>query len=105
MTLDEFLDKHPEIAKSDERMQLLSVAWFMLRHENKKDFTSGELRERYNECALNHGMLESTLNDLCTADKKPVTSGNDGTGRYAYALARWMRDELNQIYRNCLPTG
>jgi uncharacterized membrane protein len=101
MTLDEFLDKRPEIATANRIEHFFAVAWFFLRHEDKPRFTLKEMMDRMKEVGLDNWNVPVLANRFCGTEDKKLINTVDGTTHY-YALMRHIKDALDQKYKDCL---
>lgn len=103
MTLDDFLDRRPEIATGTHVEQFFAVAWFFLRQEGKPRFTLKEMMERMKEVGIDPSEMPILAVRFCGTEDKKLMNTVDGQTHY-YALIRHMKDSLDQKYADCLQT-
>jgi hypothetical protein len=74
MTLNEFLDRRPQIAAANHVEQILAEAWLFLRNENKQRFTLKEMMDRMKEVAIDPSQMPILAVRFCGSATRPRSS-------------------------------
>jgi hypothetical protein len=101
MTLDEFLDNHPEVLSAHMGDQLVAVAWFLLTHEQKPRFTFNEIMGRMKAVGINAAEVPLIGLKYCDPKNQKLMNLIEDNTHY-YRLIRSVKNELDTKFADCL---
>jgi hypothetical protein len=101
MLVEEFLDRHPEIARSHDGDRLLAIAWFMLIHEGKERFTFLEAMDRLRSVGINAAQIPLVGIRYCDPNNQKLMNLVENN-QHSYRLTRQTKIELDAKYADCL---